>query len=291
MNITGDCAPPPMCVQSISFCPEGFILTHPTDDSGCIVACPQCEESGSFTQNEESFCANGDLINSILISDRSGNYRLEVVREECKPDETYTSIPDIEYFYGDMVIENKPECVEKAYVSGDRICWCPCDETWEIPSPPPRVEDSPPPPRETWKRPSPPPREMWKSPSPPPPRKFLSPSPPPVVKPEVAMKDLPSSESSCLLAGHAWDHDRNICVAMQISRSEATDHPSLVGSVETTEPESYNYSYTYGIGFGAIALFGMFAAYALKKRKMASTRKRYSSDGRLTYNENPLIRD
>lgn len=74
--------------------------------------------------------------------------------------------------------------------------------------------------------PSPPPRGKPNSPPPPAPRKALS----PVVYTSEAGDDsnpsadamttggtpapLPTSESSCLLAGHAWDQDKGECIAM-----------------------------------------------------------------------------
>ena len=85
--------------------------------------------------------------------------------------------------------------------------------------------------------PSPPPRGKPNSPPPPAPRKALS----PVVYTSEAGDDstpsadamttggtpapLPTSESSCLLAGHAWDHDNEECIQMHSTETAGKDCP------------------------------------------------------------------
>ena len=158
-------------------------------------------------------------------------------------------------------------CATEWYMQGDLVCYCPCEDMvvppirpprddTKPPNPPPRLlgtpnSPSPPPPRSAVspgkltseiRAPSPPPKGSvveYKMPTPPPsPRRALSPAVSTAagdasnpladaMTNEGTQAPLPTSESSCLLAGHAWDHDNGECVQMESAgaASEKKDCP------------------------------------------------------------------
>ena len=303
-----DCPPPPNCPLSMEFCRPPQILVTPTDENGCIVGCPRCEDS-VFT--EEPICVNTTLINSVIVADRSGEFTLQIVDSECNIDESFITVDTL-----DVISEHSIPCSVdgKFHVNGDRVCYCECpvmppteeccmpikpefDEMctnlqdrekctdlpdmcyWEpmcnmAPNPPP------PPPRQNAKPPSPPPRRVLSPPPPnvrPPIEDARKSPPPPKVLPESVKRTpeveggnvsvdaqtagstgtvLPTSESSCLLAGHAWDHDAKKCVELNslVSRSNHT------GSMDGLKMSEIG-----AIVAGGAILAGVAAAFTFKR--------------------------
>ena len=212
------CPPPPTCPTEMLMC-EGVFT--PTDDHGCVTGCQQCPllvgEQNSPSPRSESpvdvITECDQLVGAITTTDKeSDGFMLEPTDEPCRIHDgmlyhgmwepsNYDVVDTIEWIDPDVL-----PCAKQWAVSGDLVCYCPCDEykypprpfdpiapspreNQKSPSPPPPKEAWPSPPRENQKSPSPPPpKEAWpspprenqKSPSPPPPRENQkSPSPPP----------------------------------------------------------------------------------------------------------------
>ncbi len=215
------CPPPPYCTMDMLMCERAFT---PTDDQGCVTGCQQCPPSPSPPAHEDRKSPNpppsppprenlkspnppvnttqyscDNLIGALTVSDpKTKELTLEETGEMCHMQGDmmyhgmwapthYDSIESIPW-----IDSTKLPCATEWFVSGDLICYCPCEEV-DVNMEPPRPFDpiapspheeqkspSPPPPREEQKSPSPPPHEDQKSPSPPPPHEDKkSPSPPP----------------------------------------------------------------------------------------------------------------
>jgi len=165
---------------------------------------------------------------AMIILNEEGEFDLDTdigQEYDCNGLEYFESVPTLE-----MIDPEYLPCAQEWYMQGDLVCYCPCDETVIPSSPRPRDHSPPPPLRKDMKpikAPSPPPGGSvveYKIPNPPP-RRALAPlidtSTTETADPNAdAMTTggtpapLPTSESSCLLAGHAWDHDNGECIRM-----------------------------------------------------------------------------
>ena len=178
------------------------------------------------------------LESALIVNAEDGKFALETdVSYGCDDIENFESVQVPE-----MIDPQYLPCAKEWYIQGDLVCYCPCDDS--VNPLPPRLLgtpdfQSPPPPRSAMspgkvttqiKAPSPPPRGSvveYKIPTPPPtPRRALAPlidestteASEPIADTMTAggtPAPLPTAESSCLLAGHAWDHDKGECVQME----------------------------------------------------------------------------
>ena len=213
------CPPPPNCPMVFLRCPDSFT---PVSDEGCIVGCPQCpmidlaplpprkmEESPHLLGEPVAPPPHRDpvdmvadcenMVGAITVADTDKyTFKLEDTGESCRINDglMYHGMwAPSEYDVMDTIDWVSPDalpCAKQWFVSGDLVCYCPCDQT-DIHREPPRPFDpiAPSPPREAQKSPSPPsppPRKMGPPAPPPrklepsfshPPRKLEPPSPPP----------------------------------------------------------------------------------------------------------------
>ena len=182
------CPPPPYCTRDMLMCEGAFT---PTDDQGCVTGCQQCPPSPSPPAHEDRKSPNpppsppprenlkspnppfnttqyscDNLIGALTVSDpKTKELILEETDEMCHMQGDmmyhgmwapthYDSIETIPW-----IDSTKLPCATEWFVSGDLICYCPCEEV-DVNMEPPRPFDPI----------APSPREDKKSPSPPPPR-------------------------------------------------------------------------------------------------------------------------